>query len=51
MLIKQVKLQQGLPFALRIPNEETDKTIREAKNRKKLKKVQSPDELFEDLDI
>ncbi|MEX0686654.1 MAG: type II toxin-antitoxin system RelB/DinJ family antitoxin [Balneolales bacterium] len=51
IFFKQVKLQKGLPFALRIPNEETDKTIREANARKKLKKARSPEELFDDLSI
>ncbi|MEX1123286.1 MAG: type II toxin-antitoxin system RelB/DinJ family antitoxin [Balneolales bacterium] len=51
LFFKQIKLQKGLPFALRIPNEETDQTIREANTRKNLKKAQSPEELFDDLGI
>lgn len=51
IFFKQVQLQQGLPFDLKIPNETTKKAIAEAQMRKQLKSVGSDQELFEDLDI
>lgn len=47
----QVKLQRGLPFDLKIPNETTQKTIQDAKSKKDVKSFDSTEELFEDLDI
>ncbi len=51
IFFKQVQLQQGLPFDLKIPNETTKKSIAEAQMRKQVKSVGSVQELFEDLDI
>jgi len=51
IFFKQVQLQQGLPFDLKIPNESTKKAIAEAQMRKQVKSVGSAQELFEDLDI
>lgn len=51
IFFKQVQLQQGLPFDLKIPNETTKKAIAEAQMRNKVKSVGSDQELFEDLDI
>lgn len=51
IFFKQVQLQQGLPFDLKIPNETTKKAIAEGQIRKQLKSVGSAQELFEDLDI
>lgn len=51
IFFKQVQLQQGLPFDLKIPNETTKKAISEAQMRKQVKSVGSDQELFEDLDI
>jgi len=45
-----VKLQRGLPFELKLPNETTHQTITEARDRKDLKEFNSTEELFEDLD-
>lgn len=51
IFFKQVKLQRGLPFEMKIPNETTQQAITEAKERKDLKEFDTTEELFEDLDI
>jgi DNA-damage-inducible protein J len=43
----QVCLNQGLPFLVRIPNEETQKAISDASQRK-TKKAKSVESLFEE---
>jgi len=47
----QVKLQRGLPFDLKVPNETTQEAIQDAKSKKDVKSFDSTDKLFEDLDI
>jgi DNA-damage-inducible protein J len=51
IFFKQVKLQRGLPFEMKIPNEITENAILDAKARKNVSSFESSDELFEDLDI
>lgn len=51
IFFKQVKLQRGLPFEMKIPNEITEEAILDAKARKKGSSFESSEELFEDLDI
>ena len=51
IFFKQVKLQRGLPFEMKIPNEITEDAILDAKARKNISSFESSDELFEDLDI
>ncbi len=51
IFFKQVSLQRGLPFEMKIPNETTHQAITEAKAGQKLKEFDTPEELFEDLDI
>lgn len=51
IFFKQVKLQRGLPFEMKIPNETTHQAIAEAKAGQKLKEFETTEELFEDLDI
>ncbi|NBC64881.1 MAG: type II toxin-antitoxin system RelB/DinJ family antitoxin [Bacteroidetes bacterium] len=51
IFFKQVKLQRGLPFEMKIPNEITEDVILDAKARKKGSSFESSEELFEDLDI
>jgi DNA-damage-inducible protein J len=50
---RQVELQQGLPFTVKLPqpNEDTIRAINEAKNRDQLTQFSSADELFDDLKI
>ena len=51
IFFKQVKLQRGLPFELKVPNEITEKAILDAKTKKNLASFEDSKELFEDLDI
>ena len=51
IFFKQVKLQRGLPFEVKIPNEITKDAIFDAKARKDVCSFDSSEELFEDLDI
>ena len=51
IFFKQVKLQRGLPFEVKIPNEITKDAILEAKARKGICSFDSSEGFFEDLDI
>jgi len=51
MFFKQVELQQGLPFDVRIPNETTQLALAEAKARYQLESYSNTEELFDDLGI
>ena len=51
LFYKQVEIQKGLPFAVRIPNEETIKALKQARERVDLDSYDSPKELFDDLGI
>ena len=49
LFFKQVTLQQGLPFAVAIPNAETRQAINDALTGKNLHKSKSVDSLFDDM--
>lgn len=49
LFYKQICLQKGLPFAVKIPNAKTQKAIQQA-NTGKTHKAKNIDALFEDLD-
>ncbi len=51
LFYKQVALQRGLPFAVKLPNEETQQALAEAKARYNLESFDDTETLFEDLDI
>ena len=51
IFFKQVKLQRGLPFDMKIPNETTHQAIVDVKAGQKMKEFETAEELFEDLDI
>ncbi len=51
MFCKQVELQRGLPFSVRIPNEVTRQALEEARNREGLESFNTVKDLFEDLGI
>ena len=54
LFYKQVELRQGLPFSVelpKVPNEETLEAIREAENPETLCSFETPEALFEELDI
>jgi DNA-damage-inducible protein J len=47
----QVKLHQGLPFELKIPNKTTQKAIVDAQKGREVQKSTTTQKLFEDLGI
>ena len=49
LFYKQICLQRGLPFSVKIPNKETIKAMREAETGK-THKAKSVDALFDELD-
>jgi DNA-damage-inducible protein J len=51
IFFKQVQLQRGMPFDLKLPNETTIKAINDAQMRKHLKSANSSKELFDELGI
>ena len=51
LFYKQVALRKGLPFDVKIPNAETRKAIRDAREGKNLNRYASADELYEKLGI
>jgi DNA-damage-inducible protein J len=50
LYLSQITLHNGIPFEIKIPNDITAKTLEDAENGKNLHKVQSVDELFQELD-
>ena len=51
MFYKQVELQHGLPFSVRIPNEATRQALAEAGTRQNLESFNTLEDLFSDLGI
>ena len=51
LFYKQVELEHGLPFAVRVPNKETEEALARAKERKELERFNTLEDLFEDLGI
>lgn len=49
LLYRQIKLQRGLPFDVRIPNELTARTLNVSKTGKGIKRFDSKKELYADL--
>ncbi len=47
---RQIAVQRGLPFELKLPNPETIAAINEAKHPENLPAFQDTDELFDDLE-
>ncbi len=50
LFLRQVALQQGIPFEIRIPNNLTDKTLKDSEEGKDLHKASSVDKLFKELE-
>ena len=46
MFYNQITLNDGLPFPVKIPNELTEKTLRESREGKNLESFDNLDELF-----
>jgi DNA-damage-inducible protein J len=51
LFYRQVELQQGLPFEVKLPNPTTVDALRQAETRDKLQSFENTSELFEDLGI
>ena len=51
LFYRQIVLNRGLPFDVRIPNGESRKAMREVETGEGLTRSGSADELFRDLDI
>jgi len=51
IFFKQVQLQKGLPFDVKLPNETTTKAIKEAEERHNLTSFETVEQLFDDLEI
>ena len=48
---KQVKLRRGLPFEVCIPNELTEKTLKETEEGKNLTRYKDAEDMFNNLGI
>ena len=51
LFYKQVELERGLPFAVRVPNDETVEALAQSRTRQVLETFNTLDDLFEDLGI
>jgi len=51
LLYRQIKLQRGLPFAVRVPNALTASTLKASQAGKHVKRFGSKKELFADLGL
>jgi DNA-damage-inducible protein J len=51
LFYKQVELERGLPFAVRLPNDVTREALEQARTRQELDSFNTLDDLFEDLGI
>jgi DNA-damage-inducible protein J len=51
LLYRQIKLQRGLPFDVRIPNELTAHTLKASRKGKGVKRFASRKELYADLGL
>lgn len=51
LFFRQVKLHQGMPFELKVPNKTTLKAMKDAHTKKDLTKAENLDDLFKKLGI
>jgi DNA-damage-inducible protein J len=51
LFYRQVELERGLPFAVRVPNGVTVKALEQARKRQELVSCNTLDDLFKDLGI
>ena len=51
LFYKQVELERGLPFLVRIPNKVTAEALEEARSRRNLKSANTLEDLWADLGI
>jgi len=50
LFLKQITLQKGIPFEVKIPNKQTAQAMTKARNGQDLHEVASVDAIFEGLD-
>ena len=51
LFYKQVEIERGLPFVVRVPNDVTVEALEQARARLELESFNTLDDLFEDLGI
>ena len=51
LFYKQVELERGLPFAIRMPNDVTAEALEQARKRQNLDSFNTLEDLFDDLGI
>lgn len=51
LFYRQVELQQGLPFIVKIPNDVTIETLEDARSRNNMERFNTVEDLFDDLGI
>jgi DNA-damage-inducible protein J len=51
LFLKQLQLQEGLPFEVRLPSKATRDAIASAAERRDLTSYDDPDALYDDLDL
>jgi DNA-damage-inducible protein J len=51
LFLTEVKLHNGFPFELKIPNEETRQALAEAENKETMGHFHTVNDLFKDLEI
>ena len=51
LFYRQVEIEHGLPFQVRLPNEATRTALEEAQTRQNLESFDTLDDLFDDLEI
>lgn len=51
IFFRQVYLNKGLPFVIKVPNDELKKTVEDSRIGKSITKYNSTEELFAKLDI
>ncbi|MBW1933582.1 MAG: type II toxin-antitoxin system RelB/DinJ family antitoxin [Deltaproteobacteria bacterium] len=49
MYLTQITLHKGIPFEIKIPNETTEKTLKESEAGKNLHRARNVNNLFEEL--
>jgi DNA-damage-inducible protein J len=50
MYLSQITLHNGIPFEIKLPNDITAKVLKDSEKGSELHKVDSVDELFQELD-
>lgn len=51
LFYRQIKLHNGLPFSVKIPNKTTKQTLEETNKKKNLVKAKDANDLFDNLEI